>query len=83
MRTSLTMRVEASSSTQLDDVAVSYAGKIEIVGIQVDFPCLVRAAARAMALRIRDEHLRIQNKRPLLPSEEDYLMRIEEAASIQ
>jgi len=78
---SITLNVVESAPTQLDDVAVSYTGRIRVEGARVDFPCLVRAAAKLVTPRLRDGYARIQDHRPLLPREEDYLAQVERAAA--
>ena len=82
-RASISLDVKENSTTQLDDVAVAYAGRVKVVDVEVDFPCLVRAAALAVAPRLRDDYKKLQDQRPLLPSEEDYLRKIDEAASVR
>jgi len=81
-QSSITLDVEERTARQLDDVAVSYAGKVKVVGARVDFPCLVRAAAKVAASKLREKHAVIQDLRPLLPSEEQYLRLLESLKNV-
>jgi len=68
---------------QLDDVTVSYSGKLSIEHVHLDFPCLVRASAKAVAMRLVNEYTEIEQHRPLLPNEEAYRTLVEEAANME
>jgi len=77
------LNVEESARTQLDDVAVSYAGRVRVEDVHLTFPCLVRAAARQLVPTISQRYIDIQEHRPLLPQEEAYLHLMERASTLK
>lgn len=74
------LQVRESTRLQRDDVSMLYSGRIEVVSVQVDFLGLVRASARAMIPMLRDKYRRIEEIRPLMLHEVQYLEQIESLA---
>lgn len=71
------LRVLESTRLQRDDVSMLYSGRIDVVSVRVDFLGLVRASARAMIPTLRDRYRRIEEQRPLMPHEVQYMEQIE------
>ena len=80
---SLILHVTESHTVAVDDVTTSYAGCAQVRQVELDFRCLARASARTTIDQIRQKYLKIQETRPLLEHEEEYLRQIEEVASLQ
>jgi hypothetical protein len=73
----ITLRVLESRTMSLDDATTSYTGRIKVVKVEIDYLSLVRAAARALLPRLRERHTTIQQTRPLMQSELEYLETVE------
>jgi hypothetical protein len=75
------LRVLESTRLQRDDVSTLYSGRMEVVSVHLDFLALVRASvrasARAMGPMLREKHRRIEELRPLMLDEVQYLEQIE------
>jgi hypothetical protein len=77
---SITLDVLESRLAAIDDVTMSFAGSVRISQVRLHFACLVRAAARGRLASLRTSHERIEESRPLLEHEIDYLQQVERAA---
>jgi hypothetical protein len=71
------LRVLESTRLQRDDVSTLYSGRMEVVSVHLDFLALVRASARAMGPMLREKHRRIEELRPLMLDEVQYLEQID------
>jgi hypothetical protein len=71
------LRVLESTRLQRDDVSMLYSGRMDVVSVHVDFLGLVRASARARVPSLRDKYRSIEEQRPLMLHEVQYMEQIE------
>jgi hypothetical protein len=69
-----------SRVTAINDVTMSFAGRLRVSHVRLNFASLVGAAARGKLDSLRKSHERIEESRPLLEHEIDYLLEVERAA---
>ena len=79
---SMTLNVSKNETRSIDHVTMLYSGHARVEKVQMNFMSLVKAAAKAVAPRVRQEQLDILQMRPLLPKEIEYVKMIEEAAAV-
>jgi len=79
---SVILDVERSKSIPIDDVTTSYSGTILVHKVRLDFVWLVRASAQFALQRIRSNYRHIEESRPLLPHEIEYLGHVEAIAAL-
>jgi len=79
---SMTLNVLKSETRSIDHVTMLYTGHARVEKVQMNFMSLVKAMAKAVAPRVREEQLDILQMRPLLPKEVEYVKMIEEAAAV-
>jgi hypothetical protein len=76
------LRVQESTRRQLDDVTMSYSGQVEVVGVRLDFLGLVKASARALLPELRGKYKAIEETRPLMMHEVQYVQQMESLARL-
>jgi hypothetical protein len=79
-QSSICLDVLESRVTAIDDVTMSFAGRLRVSQVRLDFASLVGAAARGKLDSLRASHERIEESRPLLEHEIEYLLEVERAA---
>jgi hypothetical protein len=79
-QSSICLDVLESRVTAIDDVTMSFAGRLRVLQVRLNFASLVGAAARGKLDSLRKTHERIEESRPLLEHEIDYLLEVERAA---
>jgi hypothetical protein len=74
---SIVLRIQESQRLVRDlfgfTATTIHHGAVEIQSLNLDFPCLVRAAATMRVRSLRQQYEQIQNYRPLLPHEHKYM----------
>jgi hypothetical protein len=79
-QSSICLDVLESSVRVIDDVTMSFAGRLRVSQVRLNFASLVRAAARGKLDSLKTDHELIEESRPLLEHEIDYLLEVERAA---
>jgi hypothetical protein len=79
-QSSICLDVLESRVTAIDDVTMSFAGRLRVSQVRLSFAGLVGATARGKLDSLRKTHERIEESRPLLEHEIDYLLKVERAA---
>jgi hypothetical protein len=79
-QSSICLDVLESRVTAIDDVTMSFAGCLRVLQVRLNFASLVGAAARSKLVSLKKTHERIEESRPLLEHEIDYLLEVERAA---
>lgn len=81
-QSSICLDVIESRATSIDDVTMSFAGRLHVSQISLNFTSLVGASARGKLDSLRKGHERIEESRPLLEHEIEYLLEVERAALV-
>jgi hypothetical protein len=79
-QSSICLDVLESRVTMIDDVTMSFAGRLRVSQVRLNFASLVGAAARGKLDSLKTNHELIEESRPLLEHEIDYLLEVERAA---
>jgi hypothetical protein len=61
---------------------MSYSGQVEVVGVRLDFLGLVKASARALLPELRGKYKAIEETRPLMMHEVQYVQQMESLARL-
>ena len=72
----------SSDAVQVDDVTVSYSGRIRLENVRINFACLARAYARNLELVLKNQHEQILETRPLLDHEIAYRQLVSDVAKL-
>jgi hypothetical protein len=76
------LEVLESIGKQLDDVTMSYSGRMEVIGVRLDFVSLVKASARALVPDLIDKYKALEETRPLMMHEIQYMQQVESLAHL-
>jgi hypothetical protein len=79
-QSSICLDVLESRVTAINDVTMSFAGRLRVSHVRLNFASLVGAAARGKLDSLRKTHERIEESRPLLEHEIEYIFEVERAA---
>jgi hypothetical protein len=78
----ITLEVLERRLIKMDDVTTKFAGRLRVTHVHLDFTNLVRATARHSINRLKKKFARIEERRPMLEHERQYLQQVRDLAAL-